>query len=57
MNDKPSIDENPLCDVEDINVIVANMSEEERAEYLAWCDQQAEAARTYQMETDPADPA
>lgn len=53
MNDiKPSIDEAPECDGQDINAVVAAMTPEERAEYLAWCDECREANLAYQMEHD-----
>lgn len=53
MNDiKPSIDESSECDTADINTVVANMTPEERAEYLAWCDECRAANLAYQMEHD-----
>lgn len=53
MNDiKRSIDESPECDETNLDAIVAAMSPEERAEYLAWCDETAAANRAYQMETE-----
>lgn len=58
MNDlKPSIDESPECDAMDLDAIVAAMSPEERAEYLAWCDETAAANRAYQMEHDAQEPS
>lgn len=38
----------------DIDTIVANMSPEEREEYLAWCDERAAEALAYQMEVESA---
>jgi hypothetical protein len=50
MNDiKVSVDELPQCDAADINSIVASMTDAERAEFLAWCDETAAANRAYQM--------
>lgn len=43
MNDiKRSSDESSECDAMDLDAIVAALSPEERAEYLAWCDESAE---------------
>lgn len=56
MNDlKPSSDESPEADGTDINAVVAAMTPEERAEYLAWCDEMRAANLAYQMEHDASD--
>jgi hypothetical protein len=34
----------------DIDTVVAGMTPEERAEYLAWCDERRAEALAYQME-------
>lgn len=55
MNDvKPCIDESPECDEMDLDAVVAAMSPEERAEYLAWCEETAAANLAYQMDADAA---
>ena len=54
---KRSIDESPECDTMDLNAVVAAMSPEERAEYLAWCDETAAANLAYQMEHDAKEPS
>jgi hypothetical protein len=35
---------------DDIDTVVANMSLEEKAEFLAWCDERRAEALAYQME-------
>ncbi len=57
MNDtKTSSDESPECD-SDPNTVVANMTPEDRAEYLAWVAECAAANLAHQMEHDGPDPA
>jgi len=53
MNDtKPSIDEAPECDTADLDTAFRAMTDAEREEFLAVCEDAAEAAFFYRMEND-----
>lgn len=43
-------------DTDDIDTVVANMSPEERAEFLAWCDERRAEALAFQMEHEEEEP-
>jgi len=41
---------------DDIDTVVANMSPEERAEFLAWCDERRAEALAYMEHEEPEEP-